>query len=90
MKKFFEICVRDGAVSGWFCLLTTIVLLVASFILPPMGNIDSSVLAGAGELFAFATLFQIPNIIKSIKDGKSISLKHGATEVTVSSDNDKD
>lgn len=85
-KKILDIMVKDGALTGWLALLTSIALLVTSFIIPPTGQIDPSVLQGVGELFAFATLFKLPNIIQSIKDGKSLSVKHGSTEVTLTSE----
>lgn len=63
----------------WICFITSTVLIVAGFLLPPMGIIDSSVLLGVGELFAFGTLYELPNIIKNGK----ITLKKGDTEIEV-------
>ena len=85
VKKFWEICRRDGAIGGWLTLVTSIFLLVTSLFLPPKGQIDPSVLQGVAELGFFATLFKLPNIIQSISDGKSISVQHGSTSVTVAS-----
>lgn len=83
IKEYWNICKADGAVGGWICLLTSAFLLVASLFIPPQGIIDSSVIAGVGELLGFAALFKLPNIIQSINDGKSITLSHGNTTVTV-------
>lgn len=78
----------NGAKWGWIFSLTAIVLIVTSFILPPTGVIDSSVLAAVGEIFAFAALYKIPEIVQSVRNGKSLTLKHGETEVTVESKNE--
>lgn len=78
----------DGAIAGWITLLVSVGLLIASFIVPPLGVISPSVLQGVAELFAFATLFKLPNIIQSISDGKQVTLQHGSTTVTVGSRED--
>lgn len=75
----------DGAIAGWITLLVSVGLLIASFVVPPLGVISPSVLQGVAELFAFATLFKLPNIIQSISDGKQVTLQHGSTTVTVGS-----
>lgn len=85
IKIFWEICKMDGAIAGWITLLTSVGLLIASFIVPPLGIISPSVLQGVAELFAFAALFRLPNIIQSISDGKQVTLSHGSTTVTVAS-----
>ena len=85
LHKFYEIAKADGAIAGYITLIVSVGLLIASFIVPPTGVIDSSVLRGVAELFAFATLFKLPNIIQSISDGKQVTLAHGETTVTVSS-----
>ena len=85
VKEFWNICKADGAIGGWICLLTSAFLLVTSLFMPPKGVIDSTVIAGVGELFAFAALFKLPNIIQSISDGKSVTVAHGSTSVTVAS-----
>lgn len=83
IMSFLEICAKDGAITGWICLIISLGLLVGSFFCPPMGIIDGSVLAAVGEIFAFATLFKLPNIIESIKDGKSITISHGDTSLSI-------
>lgn len=89
VKGFWRICIEDGALAGWLCLIVSLVLIIASFIIPPAGVIDSSVLAGVGELMAFAVIFKLPNMVQSIKDGKSLTVKHGETEVTVTSEKEE-
>lgn len=65
------------------CLITSIALLVASFIIPPMGIIEPSVLAATGELFAFATL---GSIVAAIERGKKATLSKGNVHLTVGDD----
>lgn len=62
------------------CGITAIGLLIAGFCLPPIGTIDPSVLQGVGEVFAFATLWQVPSAIKA---GKTIKVEHNGTTLTV-------
>ena len=38
------------------CLATSVMLIVAGFIVPPMGEIDGSVLTAVGELLLFPTI----------------------------------
>lgn len=68
----------------WVTLSISIVLIVVSFILPPQGAIDPSVLAATGELFAFSSLGVV---IEGIEKGRGVSISKGQTTVTL---NDKD
>lgn len=54
--------------------------------MPPMGIIDGSVLTAVGLLFGFAALAQVPEMIKAVRDGKSISFSKGNLKVDVSSE----
>ena len=69
----------------WFHILTivSIGLIISSFIVPPTGVVDPSVLAATGELFAFAALW---TVIKAIDKGSDIKLSKG--DVSVELDND--
>ena len=62
------------------CLITSVVLILASFITPPMFIIDGSVLAAVGELFGFAALGEVA---AAIERGHSASIQHGNTTVTI-------
>jgi hypothetical protein len=64
----------------WLCLGVSIILLIVSFVLPPSGSIDPSVMGGVGELFAFASL---GTVIEAISKGADVSVSHGSTTVTV-------
>lgn len=68
------------------CLVSSIVLIVAGFIVPPRGVIDGSVLTAVGELFGFATLASVLKISKY----KQMELKHGNTTLTIGEDEDND
>lgn len=62
MKKF--VC---NNVAFSLTTVAAIALMIAGFIVPPTGVIDSSVLTACGILFAFASLAQLPNIIGKAK-----------------------
>lgn len=89
-REFLSICYENGAISGYICLLTSVGLLIASFFVPPVGDINSSVLQGVAELFAFASLYKLPNIIESIKHGHSVKFSAGGVDVTVASDKEEE
>lgn len=67
-------------VAFWVCLLSSISLMVASFIIPPMGVIDPSVLKGVALLLGFATL---GTIIDAVAKGADIKVSHNGTDVTI-------
>lgn len=89
IKDFWEICKRDGAAGGWICMLTALFLLIGAALTPPYFIVDSSILAAVGEIFAFFTVFRLPNIIQSVKDGKSIRLQHNDTTIEVNSEKEE-
>lgn len=79
MNEIFDKCVIHNI---YFSILTFIAvcLIIASFIVPPTGVIDPSVLAGTGELFAFAAL---GSVYKAMDKDKAISMTHGDTTITI-------
>ena len=52
--------------------ITALCLMVASFVLPPTGSIDPSVLQAVGEILVFPVIWMIP---KAIEAGKKIKYK---------------
>lgn len=64
----------------WVCTIATIGLLVASFCVPPMGEISPSALKGGSLIFAFAGLFELR---EAIREGLGFKLTHGGTTVEV-------
>ena len=69
-----------GSVPFWVCLTTALLLIVASFIVPPTGVIDGSVLKAVGEIFGFATLW---TVYRAVERGIDAQVTHGNTTVTV-------
>ena len=73
--------VRTSTTVGiWFCTLSAIGLLVASFIVPPMGEISPSVLKAGSLIFAFAALIEVR---EAITEGLGVKVSHGQTTVEV-------
>lgn len=81
MKGFFDKYIHYNIP---FYILTgiAIVLLIVSFLLPPQGTIDPSVLQAAGEIFAFASLW---TVLVAIESGGTAKIKHHDTEVELQS-----
>lgn len=86
MKKLWKKIVEKSNVFNILILsiyAAAIGLIIASFILPPPGVIDESVLTAGGELFGFAGLLVIIDAIahgrhaKITKDQKGTSIDVG-------------
>lgn len=71
---------KTTTVMLWICGLSTIALFVASFIVPPTGVIDPTILKAAALLFAFATLAEAR---EAIREGLGVKLTHGHTTIEV-------
>ena len=72
---------QKGTRIAFYCITAAAVaLLIASFVVPPTGVIDSSVLAAAGELFAFASL---TIILIAIDKGIDAKVQHNNTTITI-------
>lgn len=67
----------------FICLMVSIALLCVSFVTPPKWIIDASVLAGTGELFAFAALGEV---VAAIERGKNAKITKGNTSITIGDD----
>ena len=73
--------VRTSTTVGiWVCTVSAIGLLVASFIVPPMGEISPSVLKAGSLIFAFAALIEVR---EAITEGLGVKVSHGQTTVEV-------
>ncbi len=70
---------RHWKVVFWVSLVLSAVLVVVSFIVPPRGIIDGSVLAAVGEIFAFPTLYAVYGIIHS---GRAVTFRKGNMEIS--------
>ena len=74
---------KDAIVGNhWFAIFSTVAILLIgiSFILPPMGSVEPSALAGAGELFLFASLW---TVIHAIDNGHNAKVTKGDVSIEV-------
>ena len=78
----------------WFepaSMLVSIFLLVGSFFVPPMAIIDSSILAGVGEILAGAAVLSfLSNLPEYIKAGASAKLSKGDLNLELKGNGDQD
>ena len=70
----------------WIFSIASILLIAISFFLPPMGEINPSVIKAVGELFGFASLW---TIVHGINKGCDVALKHNDTELKIDTPDDK-
>lgn len=68
------------SIALWTFAVCAIGLLVASFVVPPTGVIDPSVLKGASLIFAFAALFEAR---EAVLEGLGVKVTHGDTTIEV-------
>lgn len=90
MSNNVKECVMNCVLhNGWFIFfsLVAVGLIVASFIVPPTGIIEPSVLAAVGEIFAFTAL---GTVIKAIDKGVDAQVQHNNTTITVGDINKQD
>lgn len=80
MKKNVKV---STTIAMWFCTLVAVALLVASWIVPPTGQIDPTALKGASLIFAFASLAVVR---EAIKEGLGIKLQHNDTTIEIEND----
>ena len=66
--------------------LAAILLLSVSFIIPPTGVVDDSVLKAAAVLFGFAAL---ATLMHAVDKGVGAKLEHGDTKLTIDGDDKK-
>ena len=64
-------------------LAPSVMLIVAGFVVPPMGEIDGSVLTAVGELLMFPTLAYGA---RAIELGYDFKMKRGDTNVELTND----
>ena len=86
MSKFFSHFTKPNKIAFWICLAISTTLLVVSFILPPTGKIDPSILRAVGEIFAFSVLYVV---IEALNRGTDVTLHKGDVDITLNNP-DKD
>ena len=65
------------------CFLISVILLIAGFLLPPMGVIDGSVLTAVGELLLFPVVIYG---FRAIELGLEVKIQKGDTSVEIHKD----
>ena len=72
----------------WMRILTisSILLIITSFFVPPLGVIDGSILAAVGELEALGVLWIV---LRAVEKGTGASFKKGDVEVDIIEKEDK-
>ena len=88
MKKFFAKFNKFDKVVFGLCLFTSIILLTMSFLIPPKGQIDPSVLAAVGEIFGFSSLAVV---IVALGRGTDVTLHKDNIDISLKNpDKDED
>ena len=87
MSKFFKNFTKSNKIAFWVCLAISVTLLTVSFLLPPTGKIDPSVLRGVGEIFAFAVLY---TVIEALQKGTDVTLHKGDIDISLNNPDSKD
>ena len=67
--------------------ISSILLIIASFFVPPLGVIDGSILAAVGELEALGVLWIV---LRAVEKGTAASFKKGDVEVDILEKEDKE
>lgn len=57
----------NNSISFWICLLTSVIMFVCGFIVPPMGVIDGTVLKAGGILLGFGVIGQFKVLVKELE-----------------------
>ena len=72
----------------WMRILTisSLLLIIASFFVPPLGILDGSVLAAVGELEALGVLWIV---LRAVENGTGASFKKGDVEVDIKEKEEK-
>lgn len=85
MRAFYKNYLENNTFF-WVFSIIGLLLIIIAFFLPPAAQIHQSVLIAVGEINGFIALGAV---IKSIDKGRSASIKHNNTEVTITGDDDK-
>lgn len=81
-KEYWQNGPRWARILFWIFLGIGAALITASWFVPPMGIIDSSVLAAFGEIQGFASLGVG---FECIFEGMDVSLQKGDTQIDIKS-----
>lgn len=78
--------ISNATIGEWInfvCFIISIAVGVVGFLLPPMGEIDNSVLIFIGELGFFSTVTKIPDFVRSLKNGASVEITKGDSHIKI-------
>ena len=84
MREFYKNYLKDNTFF-WIFSIIGLLLIIIAFFIPPAAQIHQSVLIAVGEINGFIALGAV---IKSIDKGRSASIKHNNTELTINGDED--
>lgn len=79
MRKFWKNYLENN-LFFWIFSIAALGLIIAGFLFPPPGQIDNSVLIGAGEINGTIALGAV---IKAIDKGVDATFQHNNTSVTI-------
>lgn len=82
VKDYFNAAPKWSRISFWTLLGVSVILVVASFLIPPKGVIDPSVLAAVGEIMGFGSLGLG---FECIFCGMDVKMSKGDTTIEVNS-----
>lgn len=85
MRKILK---REWESNIWLRILTisSIILIIAGFICPPLATISGSVLTAVGELEGLGVLWIV---LRAVEKGTAASFKKGDVEVDIKENEDK-
>ena len=81
IKEYWSNSPKWARILFWVFLGVSMVLIIGSFFVPPIGKIDPSVLQGVGEIQGFASLGVG---FECILEGMNVTLQKGDTKINVS------
>lgn len=84
MSEMVKDCMRGMPIYLYIVLFFAIALIIAGFIVPPMGEIDGSVLQGAGIIIGGAwLLYTTANIPMFLEKGAKIKAQVGNASIEI-------
>ena len=84
MREFYKNYLQSN-LFFWLFSGIGLLLIIIAFFIPPAAYIEQSVLIAVGEINGFIALGAV---IKSIDKGRSASIRHNNTELTINGDED--
>ena len=84
MRAFYKNYLENNTFFWVFSIIGLLLIIIAFFI-PPTAYIEQSVLIAVGGINGFIALGAV---IKSIDKGRSASIRHNNTELTITGDED--